>query len=101
MSAYVPSKNAALPTSSVLNESAPLISRVLRDAPDDIVLQESWNEKAARKTRDIVKKNTGLLLIAVAQIFFSSMNVAVKKLNSLDPPVSTMQVRQSCRLLVF
>jgi len=96
--AYVPSENAV---PNVLNESTPLISRVLRDDPDDIVLQESWNQRAARKTREIVKKNTGLLLIAVAQSFFSSMNVAVKILNSLDPPVSTMQVRQSCRLLGF
>ena len=91
---YIPSENAAIPND--LNESTPLISRVLRD---DIVLQESWNQKATRKTRDIVKRNIGLLLIAVAQLFFSSMNVAVKNLNSLDPPVSTMQVRQFCRLL--
>ena len=93
--AYVPSENAV---PNVLNESTPLISRVLRDDSDG---QESWNQIAARKTREIVKRNTGLLLIAVAQSFFSSMNVAVKILNSLDPPVSTMQVRQSCRLLVF
>ena len=40
-----------------------------------------------------VKRNTGLLLILAAQAFFSLMNVAVKKLHDIDPPVSTFQVR--------
>jgi hypothetical protein len=38
------------------------------------------------------KNNTGLLLIAASQAFFSLMNVAVKKLNGIDPPVSTLEV---------
>ncbi|KAF8174539.1 drug/metabolite transporter superfamily, partial [Pholiota molesta] len=36
--------------------------------------------------------NTGLLLIAASQAFFSLMNVAVKKLNGIDPPVSTLEL---------
>ncbi|KAF5375941.1 hypothetical protein D9615_008272 [Tricholomella constricta] len=40
----------------------------------------------------IVKNNVGLLLVMSAQAFFSLMNVAVKKLNSIDPPVSTFEL---------
>ncbi|KAF9478764.1 DUF6-domain-containing protein [Pholiota conissans] len=39
-----------------------------------------------------VKNNTGLLLVASSQAFFSLMNVAVKKLNGIDPPVSTLEL---------
>lgn len=38
------------------------------------------------------KNNTGILLVAASQFFFALMNVAVKKLNSLDEPVSTLEV---------
>ncbi|KAF9530674.1 hypothetical protein CPB83DRAFT_834045 [Crepidotus variabilis] len=41
---------------------------------------------------DFIEKNAGLLLVAVAQAFFSFMNVAVKMLNRLDPPVSALQL---------
>lgn len=46
-----------------------------------------------RKAKATVKNNIGLLLVAGSQAFFSMMNVAVKKLNTIDPPVSTLQVR--------
>ncbi|KAH8986202.1 integral membrane protein DUF6 [Lactarius akahatsu] len=36
--------------------------------------------------------NTGLLLVAASQVFFSSMNMAVKLLNSLDEPVPTFEL---------
>ncbi|KAG5640858.1 hypothetical protein DXG03_006810 [Asterophora parasitica] len=39
-----------------------------------------------------LKNNAGLLLVMAAQAFFASMNVAVKKLNSIDPPVSTFEL---------
>lgn len=42
--------------------------------------------------RTIFKNNTGFLLVVAAQVFFSAMNVAVKKLNSLRQPVSTFEV---------
>ncbi|TEB26480.1 DUF6-domain-containing protein [Coprinellus micaceus] len=38
------------------------------------------------------KENIGLLLVAASQAFFSLMNVSVKKLNSIDPPVSALQL---------
>ena len=39
--------------------------------------------------------NAGLLLVAASQAFFALMNVAVKKLNSLDPPVPALEVRRA------
>ena len=91
---YPLSENAATPNNpSVLNESTPLIFKILRDDLDNqTALQESWNEKATRKTLNVVKRNTGLLLITASQSVFASMNVAVKNLSNSDPPVSSMQV---------
>jgi hypothetical protein len=43
--------------------------------------------------RVVVDNNTGLLLVAASQAFFSLMNLSVKMLNSLDPPVSALEVR--------
>ncbi|TFK63953.1 drug/metabolite transporter superfamily [Pluteus cervinus] len=42
--------------------------------------------------REVYKNNVALLLVAAAQAFFSLMNVAVKGLNEIDPPVPTMQL---------
>jgi hypothetical protein len=46
-----------------------------------------------------VKTNAGLLLVAASQAFFALMNVAVKKLNGIDPPVTALQVRLCLALL--
>ncbi|KAG5641444.1 hypothetical protein DXG03_005218 [Asterophora parasitica] len=51
-----------------------------------------WHE-GCRTAADIFQSNTGLLLVTASQAFFSMMNTAVKKLNSIDPPVSTFEVR--------
>ncbi|TFK18110.1 hypothetical protein FA15DRAFT_628299 [Coprinopsis marcescibilis] len=51
------------------------------------VLKSLWG-----KVKVKVRGNTGLLLIAASQAFFSLMNVAVKTLNSIDPPVSALQL---------
>jgi hypothetical protein len=40
----------------------------------------------------VYQRNVGLLLVVASQMFFSLMNVAVKKLNSIDPPVSALEV---------
>ena len=42
-----------------------------------------------------IRTNAGLLLVAASQGFFALMNVAVKKLNSLDPPVPPLEVYSS------
>lgn len=44
------------------------------------------------KVRELVASNTGLLLVTASQAFFALMNVAVKKLNSLDPPVPPLEL---------
>ncbi|KAF4583913.1 hypothetical protein EYR40_002411 [Pleurotus pulmonarius] len=44
------------------------------------------------RTKDIVQSNIGLLLIVASQAFMSFMNVSVKKLNSLDTPVPTLEL---------
>ncbi|KAI0740153.1 hypothetical protein C8Q76DRAFT_706953 [Earliella scabrosa] len=54
----------------------------------------SWHSltRSARQSCQLVKNNIGLLLVASSQLFFSLMNIGVKKLNSLDPPVSAVQL---------
>jgi len=41
---------------------------------------------------DIMKKNSGLLLITASQAFGAVTNISVKLLNQIDPPISTLQV---------
>jgi hypothetical protein len=36
--------------------------------------------------------NAGLLLIILSQLFFATMNVSVKFLNGLDPPVPPLEL---------
>jgi hypothetical protein len=38
------------------------------------------------------KSNFGLMLIIAAQVFFAIINLLVKKLHTIDPPVGTLQV---------
>jgi hypothetical protein len=64
-----------------------------------IPAEELWPPRKESRVRRIWKGakrtwkgNVGLLLVAGSQAFFSLMNVAVKKLNSIDPPVSALQV---------
>ena len=70
--------------------SSPLASGDAEEYAQSTELQPS--QTAARA---FVKRNTGLLLILAAQAFFSLMNVAVKKLHDIEPPVSTFEVRLS------
>ncbi|KXN91325.1 hypothetical protein AN958_01300 [Leucoagaricus sp. SymC.cos] len=55
---------------------------------------EKWAKvrKVAEVTRDAYRRNAGLLLVVGSQMFLSLMNVAVKKLNSIDPPVSALEL---------
>ena len=48
----------------------------------------SWLASA----KAVWQMNTGLLLVLASQAFFSLMNVAVKLLNSIDPPVTVLEV---------
>ncbi|THH03429.1 hypothetical protein EW145_g6262 [Phellinidium pouzarii] len=66
-------------------------SRISRPAKMFIPVTNFVNERVQKST-SIVKANAGLLLVAASQAFFALMNVAVKKLNSLDPPVPTLEL---------
>jgi hypothetical protein len=54
--------------------------------------------EAFASLKSIYQRNVGLLLVTASQMFFSLMNVAVKKLNSIDPPVSALEVCYHRRL---
>lgn len=63
---------------------------------DELDDQSHGNHSGAKtiitKVRAFVANNTGLLLVTASQAFFALMNVAVKKLNSLDPPVPALEL---------
>ena|ERR1700733_8840389 len=54
--------------------------------------QSRWNA-AFSSVRAAVDNNVGMLQVVTAQVFISLMNSSVKILNTIDPPVSTIQVR--------
>ncbi|EGN97441.1 hypothetical protein SERLA73DRAFT_184151 [Serpula lacrymans var. lacrymans S7.3] len=58
---------------------------------DGFGIKERWRTMRSRLA-DFVDINAGMLLIIFAQLFFSFMNVAVKGLNSLDPPVPALEL---------
>lgn len=47
------------------------------------------------KLYELYHNNTGLLLISLSQLCQSCMNISVKLLNKLDPPVPPFEVRAS------
>lgn len=55
------------------------------------VVNARWKELLSQAS-EIVASNAGLLLVAASQLFFSLMNLAVKKLNTIDPPVPALEV---------
>lgn len=44
--------------------------------------------------RVVLQANTGMLYIALSQLFLILVNTAVKALNEAKPPISTMEVCQ-------
>ena len=83
----------ASPITKVTDPNSSDSSPLLRSRHNE--LDES---RSIRSVINILQTNIGLILITLAQCCFSSMDVAVKKLNSLDPPVPTMEVRY---ILIF
>jgi len=82
------------------NETTPLL-RMNRPH----VLQwthSQWWSPAEAAVSAFLDKNTGLLLVAASQFFFSGMHISVKWLNSLDEPISILEVcvgpKSSCSL---
>lgn len=43
-------------------------------------------------TKEVIDSNTGLLLVVASEGFFAFMNLSVKFLNRIDPPVPTLEV---------
>ena len=60
------------------------------EAPIDVPKQHNvqWGP-----TKDLFNNNIGLLLVGGSQAFFSLMNISVKVLNTMGPPVSSLEVR--------
>ena len=48
----------------------------------------SWLASA----KDVIQRNTGLLLFIASQVFVTLMNLSVKILNTIDPPVTALEV---------
>jgi hypothetical protein len=95
MTSYVSSSNADLPANVVegpplSDEASPLLKPKHTHA-DRLSTFNSWSS-ALSSFFDV---NTGLLLVAASQVFFSAMNLSVKVLNSLDEPVPTFEVRST------
>ena len=55
---------------------------------DDLDIHHLW-----RHTLGVYKANIGLLWIVLSQLCASCMNISVKILNELDPPVPPLEVR--------
>jgi len=54
--------------------------------------RRSWTPKLLDSLTGIYENNTGLLLIAFAQLFGCLMNIAVKFLNTLEPPLPVLEL---------
>ena len=50
------------------------------------------------KVREVIANNTGLLLVAVSQIFFALVHAAAKKMNSSETPVPVLEVCLEVRM---
>ena len=48
----------------------------------------SWLASA----KDVLQRNIGLLLFVTSQAFLAFMNLAVKILNTIDPPITALEV---------
>lgn len=58
----------------------------------DTLSENHTCRSAFTRLKDGFERNTGLFLVIGSQAFLAFMNVAVKKLNSLDPPVPPLEV---------
>ena len=82
-----------------LNETTPLLRT---NRPHVLQWNHSeWWSPARSAVSAFVDKNSGLLLVAASQFFFSGMNLSVKLLNGLDEPVPTLEVSAGPPLLLL
>lgn len=59
-------------------------------------LQNDDSSRWKSRLYNLYQNNTGLLLISLSQLCQSCMNISVKILNGLDPPVPPFEVRLHC-----
>ncbi|KAF8883038.1 hypothetical protein BD779DRAFT_899098 [Infundibulicybe gibba] len=83
---------AMLPLDSPTVDYPPASLPTRSQSPGVTVITKTKWGSAVSRIREIIESNTGLLLITASQAFASLANVAVKKLHSIDPPTSTVQV---------
>ena len=86
-------ENAPLMSSSTISLDSLDIGDELRSAPTVFSKSRLMSTSVGRRARNVFKNNVGLLYVVASQVFFSVMNVAVKSLNNLDPPVPAIEVR--------
>jgi len=79
-------------------KSADLVESHHEEEPTKNSGSSAWG-KLQTAASDAYQRNLGLLLIIGSQMFLSLVNVAVKKLNDIDPPVSALEVRILMRFL--
>jgi hypothetical protein len=96
---------AAAPTPATPNfHDAPALRASSSFEIDDrplVYMPRSRFEEALSGAREFTMSNAGLLLIISSQLFFAMMNVSVKFLNGLDPPVPPLElivIRMVCGL---
>ena len=86
----------------------PSSSRLRSEEHDDTyTLPESVGEEGSISLRihswltsakDVMQRNTGLLLFVASQAFIAFMDLAVKISNTIDPPITALEV---CSLSIF
>lgn len=60
---------------------------------ESVVSKPSMARHGCTVVLDVMKRNTGLLLITASQALGAVTNISVKMLNEIEPPISTLQVR--------
>ncbi|KAG6896042.1 hypothetical protein C0992_010728 [Termitomyces sp. T32_za158] len=93
--AISPSETPEFPQSQVVTGSSRIVITSEPPTPPE-EFEEHKNTRFRSYYLTVVATfdaNAGLLLIIGSQAFFSMMNVAVKILNSIDPPVPTLETQ--------
>lgn len=96
--AFMPSKNSFEDAESRANVPLSKGDKNLGDEwrmedDDDDELGVASGVGLGRRLRELYENNTGLLLITLSQFCSSCMNISVKALNGLDPPVPPFEVK--------
>lgn len=68
--------------------SIPPTSAICQRDSDGVIENDSNKSSAP----GFIARNAGMLLILSSQFFFALMNISVKMLNRLDPPIHALEV---------